>query len=121
MSGKTSCVKRPKNDYFLKIHDWQIEFCIELGEKKAAIAAALMSVFEHSYDAENKTPQPYTNEYLSKSIKRLAGKNITIECRKFLVSKGVISEHSSITSTFDKRTFILFHPSVLNDWLKENN
>lgn len=117
MSGITSCIRHPKNDSFLKIHDWQIEFCIELGEKKAAIAAALMSVFEKDFSG---VAQPYTNKDLSDRIRKIAGKNVIIECRKFLVNSGAISEHLNPKSTFDKRVFVLFHPNILNDWLKEN-
>jgi hypothetical protein len=137
--SQTSCIRHPANARFLKIYQWQLDFC-----DGNACAAALMSYFEFCHngklqqlqqsktlnDALEKTPQGrtqvetllqwHTTADLEKAVLFYKRDKIS-QGIKFLASKGVIELHSNPDPRlwFDRTQHYLFIPETVNTWIDE--
>ena len=135
--SQTSCIRHPANARFLKIYQWQLDFC-----DGNACAAALMSYFEFCHngklqqlqqsktlnDALEKTPQGrtqvetllqwHTTADLEKAVLFYKRDKIS-QGVKFLASKGVIELHSNPDPRlwFDRTQHYLFIPETVNTWI----
>ena len=135
--SQTSCIRHPANARFLKIYQWQLDFC-----DGNACAAALMSYFEFCHngklqqlqqsktlnDALEKTPQGrtqvetllqwHTLPDLEKAVLFYKRDKIS-QGVKFLASKGVIELHSNPDPRlwFDRTQHYLFIPETVNAWI----
>jgi hypothetical protein len=135
--SQTSCIRHPANARFLKIYQWQLDFC-----DGNACAAALMSYFEFCHngklqqlqqsktlnDALEKTPQGrtqvetllqwHTTVDLEKAVLFYKRDKIS-QGVKFLASKGVIELHSNPDPRlwFDRTQYYLFIPETVNAWI----
>jgi hypothetical protein len=135
--SQTSCIRHPANARFLKIYQWQLDFC-----DGNACAAALMSYFEFCHngklqqlqqsktlnDALEKTPQGrtqvetllqwHTTADLEKAVLFYKRDKIS-QGIKFLASKGVIELHSNPDPRlwFDRTQHYLFIPETVNTWI----
>src|SRR5271166_3533620 len=122
----TSCVRHPANARFLKVYQWQIDFC-----DGNTCAAALLSHFEFCHNwklahlAEARLRgvrdseilwQWHTNAELEKSVIFYKRDKIT-EGIRLLESKGVIELHVNPASVSDRTRFFLFLPEVVNEWI----
>jgi len=135
--SQTSCIRHPANARFLKIYQWQLDFC-----DGNACAAALMSYFEFCHngklqqlqqsktlnDALEKTPQGrtqvetllqwHTTADLEKAVLFYKRDKIS-QGVKFLASRGVIELHSNPDPRlwFDRTQHYLFIPETVNTWI----
>jgi hypothetical protein len=138
--SQTSCIRHPTNARFLKIYQWQLDFC-----DGNACAAALMSYFEFCHngklqqlqqsktlnDALEKTPQGrtqvetllqwHTTADLEKAVLFYKRDKIS-QGVKFLESKGVIELHSNPDPRlwFDRTQHYLFIPETVNTWIDKH-
>ena len=137
--SQTSCIRHPSNTRFLKIYQWQLDFC-----DGNACAAALMSYFEFCHngklqqleqsrtlnDALEKTSQGrtqvetllqwHTLPDLEKAVLFYKREKIA-QGVKLLESKGVIELHSNPDPRlwFDRTQHYLFLPEKVNAWINE--
>jgi hypothetical protein len=137
--SQTSCIRHPANARFLKIYQWQLDFC-----DGNACAAALMSYFEFCHngklqqlrqsktlnDALEKTSQGrtqvetllqwHTLPDLEKAVLFYKREKIS-QGVKLLESKGVIELHSNPDPRlwFDRTQHYLFLPEKVNAWINE--
>ena len=135
--SQTSCIRHPANARFLKIYQWQLDFC-----DGNACAAALMSYFEFCHNGKlqhlqqsktlndelEKTPQGrtqvetllqwHTTADLEKAVLFYKRDKIS-QGVKFLASKGVIELHSNPDPRlwFDRTQHYLFIPETVNAWI----
>ena len=135
--SQTSCIRHPANARFLKIYQWQLDFC-----DGNACAAALMSYFEFCHNGKlqqlqqsktlndelEKTPQGrtqvetllqwHTLPDLEKAVLFYKRDKIS-QGVKFLASKGVIELHSNPDPRlwFDRTQHYLFIPETINAWI----
>ena len=135
--SQTSCIRHPANARFLKIYQWQLDFC-----DGNACAAALMSYFEFCHNGKlqqlqqsktlndelEKTPQGrtqvetllqwHTLPDLEKAVLFYKRDKIS-QGVKFLASKGVIELHSNPDPRlwFDRTQHYLFIPETVNAWI----
>jgi hypothetical protein len=137
--SQTSCIRHPANARFLKIYQWQLDFC-----DGNACAAALMSYFEFCHNGKlqqlqqsktlndelEKTPQGrtqvetllqwHTLPDLEKAVLFYKREKIS-QGVKLLESKGVIELHSNPDARlwFDRTQHYLFLPEKVNAWISE--
>ena len=137
--SQTSCIRHPENARFLKIYQWQLDFC-----DGNACAAALMSYFEFCHNGKlqqlqqsktlndelEKTPQGrtqvetllqwHTLPDLEKAVLFYKREKIS-QGVKLLESKGVIELHSNPDARlwFDRTQHYLFLPEKVNAWINE--
>jgi hypothetical protein len=137
--SQTSCIRHPANARFLRIYQWQLDFC-----DGNACAAALMSYFEFCHNGKlqqlqqsktlndelEKTPQGrtqvetllqwHTTADLEKAVLFYKRDKIS-QGVKFLASKGVIELHSNPDPRlwFDRTQHYLFIPETVNTWIDE--
>ena len=135
--SQTSCIRHPANARFLKIYQWQLDFC-----DGNACAAALMSYFEFCHNGKlqqlqqsktlndelEKTPQGrtqvetllqwHTTADLEKAVLFYKRDKIS-QGVKFLASKRVIELHSNPDPRlwFDRTQHYLFIPETINAWI----
>ena len=135
--SQTSCIRHPANARFLKIYQWQLDFC-----DGNACAAALMSYFEfcHNGKLQQLQQSKTLNDELEKTsqgrtqVETLLQWHTTADLEKavlfykrdkisqgvkFLASKGVIELHSNPDPRlwFDRTQHYLFIPETVNAWI----
>jgi hypothetical protein len=135
--SQTSCIRHPANTRFLKIYQWQLDFC-----DGNACAAALMSYFEfcHNGKLQQLQQSKTLNDELEKTsqgrtqIETLLQWHTTADLEKavlfykrdkisqgvkFLASKGIIELHSNPDPRlwFDRTQHYLFIPETINAWI----
>ena len=132
--SQTSCIRHPANTRFLKIYQWQLDFC-----DGNACAAALMSYFEfcHNGKLQQLEQSKTLNDELEKTsqgrtqVETLLQWHTTADLEKavlfykrdkisqgvkFLASKGIIELHSNPNPRlwFDRTQHYLFIPETVN-------
>lgn len=138
---RTSCVAHPTDEPLIIIRQWQLEFCKGGDGKPNECAAALLSFFEYWHSvkldtsernrtandaAEKETgKRPYVESLLqwhsTEEIETgilIFKKNSIRDAIAFLVDKKVIEVHRNPSLKWDNTRYFLFHPEVLNGWLK---
>lgn len=139
---RTSCIEHPGKEPMIMVRQWQIDFCE--GNKCAAM---LLSFYEYWHNiklamqGKNKATndvaeahgdertqdeslyQFHTQKDLENGILGYYSKTKITEANKFLTEKGVITLHKNPNPryAFDNTNFFLFHPDIINDWLKVNS
>jgi len=125
-----SCINHPEKDDLLILRTWQTSYC-----EGNRVAAGLLSILEYwhnvKYKKQCKKPpkKRHINDLLQfHSEKELISKLIQItktpavlrRAIKFLAEKKVITlfKNPSKRYSFDRTRHFLFHPDVLNTWLK---
>lgn len=137
--SRTSCVRHPAEARYLKIYQWQLEFC-----DGNACAAALLSYFEfcHNWKLQHlpqarmlnnqleKTPQGrtqaetllqwHTTSELEEGVLIYKRDKIS-EAIKLLKTKGVIELHNNPDPRlwFDRTQHFLFLPETVNAWIDQ--
>ncbi len=136
---RNSCIEHPAKESFIIIREWQLEFC-----DNDKTGAALISFFEYWHNIKlemakkNKEAneiaekhgdssnlqdeslfQFHTEKQLEDGIK-ISKKTKIAESLKKLESKGVIQifKNPNRRYKFDKTRHFLFHPEIINEWLK---
>jgi hypothetical protein len=138
--SKTSCVRHPANARFLKIYQWQLDFC-----DGNACAAALLSYFGFCHngklqqlpqakvlnDALEQTPegrsqaetllQWHTTAELEEAVLFYKRDKIAAAI-KLLKSKEVIdvTNNPNPKLWFDRTQYFLFKPAKVNAWIDEH-
>jgi hypothetical protein len=137
--SQTSCIRHPSNTRFLKIYQWQLDFC-----DGNACAAALMSYFEFCHNG--KLQQLEQSRTLNDTLEKTSQGRTQVETLlqwhtlpdlekavlfykrekiaqgvKLLESKGVIELHSNPDPRlwFDRTQHYLFLPEKVNAWINE--
>jgi hypothetical protein len=137
--SQTSCIRHPENARFLKIYQWQLDFC-----DGNACAAALMSYFEFCHNG--KLHQLEQSRTLNDALEKISQGRTQVETLlqwhtlpdlekavlfykrekisqgvKLLESKGVIELHSNPDPRlwFDRTQHYLFLPEKVNAWINE--
>jgi hypothetical protein len=138
--SQTSCIRHPANTRFLKIYQWQLDFC-----DGNACAAALMSYFEfcHNGKLQQLEQSKTLNDELEKTsqgrtqVETLLQWHTTADLEKavlfykrdkisqgvkFLASKGIIELHSNPNPRlwFDRTQHYLFIPETINAWIDKH-
>jgi hypothetical protein len=125
-----SCINHPEKESVLVLHDWQIHF--SEGNK---VAAGLMSIFEYWHNVKiklqlkktvesrhiNDLMQFHTEKELIKQLMNITTTPANLRrAIKFLQQQGVITVHRNPNKRygFDRTRHFLFHPDVVNKWLK---
>lgn len=126
----TSCINHPKKEPVLVLHGWQLDFC-----NTNQVAAGLMSLFEYWHNVKVKIQakkpknqrdgldliQHHTQDDL---IDKLLYLTKTPACIRraivFLEKKKVITvcRNPNKRYKFDRTRHFIFHPEVVNNWLK---
>jgi hypothetical protein len=139
---RTGCIRHPAGARYLKIYEWQLEFC-----EGNQCAAALMSYFEycHNWKLEQLEQAKKQNDELETSGKArtqnetllqwhsakeleqavMLYKRDTIQksIENVLVSKGALEVHKNPNPRlwFDHTKHFLFKPKTVNDWLAKHH
>lgn len=134
-----NCVIKPSGQRYVIIYDWAIEYCAEL-KQCAKVGAALISFFGHYHDFKleernqrwqnderqlvdlaNDTDlyQRHSMKYIEQSIQTVGKKDSIIKAKRFLIEKGILSEHADITAKdpHSAPNNYLFKPDSLNQWI----
>jgi len=125
-----SCIHHPEKDDLLILRTWQTNYC-----QGNRVAAGLLSIFEYwhnvKYIKQCKKPAAKRHindllqfhnekELLSRLIHITKTPAVLRRAIKFLAEKKVITLYKNPNKrySFDRTRHFLFHPDVLNTWLK---
>jgi len=138
---KTSCIQPPKNNRYIQLHQWQVDFCE--GKHCAALLLSFFSgwhdwkiIHDDYYRRVNDIAEMHgdgrvnsENAFLFFSIEQFIDGCMGLFARKainsgleILVKLGVISIHKNpnIRYGFDKTRYFRFYPEVCNQWLMKD-
>jgi len=125
-----SCIHHPEKDDLLILRTWQTSYC-----QGNRVAAGLLSILEywHNVKYEKQCQKPAAKrhandllqfhnekELISKLMHLTKTPAVLRRAIKFLAEKKVItlSKNPSKRYSFDRTRHFLFHPDVINKWLK---
>lgn len=140
--SRASCISHPGGERLVIIRKWQLDAC-----GKDACAAALLNLFEYWHNikleqnsqaldyndvaqrhGEHRTQletllQWHTSEQLDESLLHIYSKRRIQAGIELLISLKFISVHRNPNPrySFDKTRHFLFHPELVNDWLKQHS
>jgi hypothetical protein len=141
---RSSCIHHPVNQPLLVTHQWQYEFCKDLG-RSADVGAAVLSILEYWHNIKLRTKvkneeankqaafhgdkplhdisllQWHTYDELRTMIMRPVGDSTLSKVILFLKEKKVVTvtKNPNKRYKFDQKNYYLFRPEVLNNFLKE--
>lgn len=141
--SRTGCISHPAHEPLIVIHRWQLEFCKDDKGKMNECAAGLLSFFEYwhniklemsernraandAFEREGKG-RPYQESLLqwhsTPEIEAalLIFKRSSIQAAiDLLVKKKAVEVLRNPVLKYDNTRHFLFHPEVLNEWLKDH-
>jgi len=126
----TSCINHPEKEPVLVLHGWQLDFC-----NTNQVAAGLMSLFEYWHNVKVKMQakklknqrdeldliQYHTQDDLIDKTLYLTKTPACIRrAIEFLEQKKIITvcRNPNKRYKFDRTRHFIFHPEVVNNWLK---
>jgi len=129
----TSCINHPEKEPVLVLHGWQLDFC-----NTNQVAAGLMSLFEYWHNVKVKMQakklknqrdeldliQHHTQDDLIDKLLYLTKTPACIRrAIEFLEQKKIITvcRNPNKRYKFDRTRHFIFHPEVVNNWLKNRN